>query len=156
MTRRDRLGLRGVVASDDHRADDATLLKQATGGSAAIGQDAWGFVAALARLESTLLARGHGSTVSVWCAGAGGVAEPLTIGLLLEALDFRADVLATDVDVDAVNDDRPLPAWRIGRLPRVLRRRLRATPEGFVADGGSGRLRSVHGDLRDGPAAGRF
>ncbi len=42
--------------------------------------------------------------LSVWCAGAGGCAEPATVVLLAHAAGVDVDVIATDISHDAVDD----------------------------------------------------
>lgn len=156
--RRDRLGLRGPGTDDDLAlADDATLLVRATNGSVDVGDNAWGIVAALSRLESVLAHRDLDAPVTVWCAGAGGLAEPLTVAMLVSALGLQAEVLATDLCPLAAADGGPLPAWRLGRVPRDLRALLEPGPAGFVVGPLlRGQIRGVVGDLRDGAPAGAF
>ena len=156
VRRRDRLGLRGPV-NDHDNDDDTTLLLRATSGSSDVGDNAWGLVAALSRLEAKLAHRDPAIAVRVWCAGAGGVAEPLTVAMLVSALGLRAEIVGTDLCPDAAAEAGPLPAWRLGRVPRDLRALVEPGPSGFVwGPRVRGQWRGAVGDLRDGAPAGAF
>lgn len=156
-TRRDRLGLRGGFGTDDHVADDATLLVRATTGSAGAGEKAWGIVAAVAYLESALADHDIDEPVRVWCAGSGGIAEPLTAALFVEAIGRHADVVATDLSPLAAADRGPLSAAQIAWLPRSVRSALAPGPDGFVVgETRNMRIRGVQGDLRAGSPADVF
>lgn len=155
--RRARLGLRGPATNDDVSTDDATLLLRATSGSADVGHGGWGVVAALARLEPVIAARDLDAPVSVWCAGAGGIAEPLTVAMLVAALGLRAEILSTDLCPRGAADTGPLPAWRLGRLARDLRALVEPGPAGFVVGPLlRGQFRGVVQDLRGGAPVGPF
>jgi hypothetical protein len=153
---RERLGLRpyGVDVDVDAGSDDGELLHVATRGDDRVFRGAAGLVRALAAVA----ARRPGAPLSVWCAGAGGAAEPLTVLLLGRAGGLDVDVIATDVGSGAVDDARAL-ALAAARLAHV--------PRSFVGTGVrggrhvvdvdlAGALRVASGDLRHDAPCGPF
>lgn len=113
--------------------------------------------AALAQALNGLVRLGR--PLRIWCAGAGGPGEPLTVLLLAAAAGLDVDVVATDVDGGAI------AVMRAGRVPGRLLRLPRAMTAGRLVaeiDGHrpgpvmAARLRVAEGDLRAVPAGGPF
>ncbi|MDP2342815.1 MAG: CheR family methyltransferase [Deltaproteobacteria bacterium] len=151
---RTRLGLRphgeGLEAGlQDAGDDDGVLLHLATRGEDVLLRGSAGLVNGLHSASS----RRGPQPLLVWCAGAGGLAEPLSVLLLARAAGLDVDVVASDVAVEACEDARQtwLPARRIATVPALLRPWFSASPAsgGHVVDGGLLRhLRVARGDLR--------
>jgi SAM-dependent methyltransferase len=91
----------------------------------------------------------------VWCAGAGGLAEPLTVLLRADAAGVDVDLIATDADADIRTGI--VPGRRLA-LPRsVTTRRLVGDVAGHRPVAAlAARLRSAVGDVREVPAGGPF
>lgn len=121
---RTRLGLRthndAIEASlRDAAVDDSALLHLATRGDDVV----LGGAAGLANGLHAATERRGPHPLLAWCAGAGGLAEPLSLLLLAHAAGVDVDVVASDVAVPACDDARltVLAARRVATLPAVLR-----------------------------------
>ncbi len=166
---RARLGLRhhGVDVEADllqrdggaQARDDGALLHLATRGDDALLRGAAGLVKALEAARD----RARHRPLLVWSAGAGGLAEPLTLLLLARAGDVDIDVVASDVADDACNDARAavVSGLRVAWLPRALASCFAPANDGH-GDGHAvdatltARLRVARGDLRAHSPAGPF
>jgi hypothetical protein len=103
--------------------------------------------------------RQHARPLTVWCAGAGGLAEPLTVALLAHASACDVDIVATDIAPAALRDIRhgAIAGSRL-RLPRsIINGRLTADDDGHrpvraIADS----IRCAQGDVRDVPGGQPF
>lgn len=159
---RTRLGLRPhsveverSLAGSVVENDDGALLHLATGSDDRVLRGAAGLVAGLGAATQGK----RGRRFSAWCAGAGGLAEPLSLLMLAAASDIDIDVLASDVSLVACADARRqrLPARRLADVPGGLQRWLTPAAGGFDVDSGLlACLRVAHGDLRLAPPPGPF
>ena len=134
------------------RGDDVII--RATAGESPLGHGAASLAMALDEQR-----RLHDRPLTIWCAGAGGLAEPLTVALLANAAAIDAEVVATDIAASAVRNIRhgSIPGWRL-RLPRAI------TQDRLVVDDDGHRpgrhatatIRCAEGDLRDIPGGHPF
>jgi len=114
----------------DSASDEAArLIERVTIKVSRFYRNAAAFDVVAERLLPELAAR-HGA-LSLWSAGCGRGEEAWTFALLLEALGLEGDVLATDLDDDALAAARvgEYPASAVAELPARLRDRYLA-PEG--------------------------
>ena len=160
---RTRLGLRPhgvdvearlIDRSADGTLDDGALLHLATRGDDVVLRGSAGLITALS------IARGRRQTpLQVWCAGAGGLAEPLSLLVLAAAAGIDVDVVASDVAADACEDARAthVVGHRVALLPGRLARFFTTGTRGHDIDVGLlRRLRVAHGDLRVHAPSGPF
>ncbi len=173
---RSRLGLRphgGDAEAPLLGDDDGALLHLATRGDDVVLRGAAGLVTGLElarqRAHGTSSVAGPkggssagahvGRPLLAWCAGAGGLGEPLSLLLLARAGGLDIDVVASDVAAAACDDARApeLSGQRVATLPRLLARALSPTRRGHAVDPGLlAHLRVARGDLRLHTPAGPF
>jgi chemotaxis protein methyltransferase CheR len=105
----------------------------------------------------------NGATVRMWSAGCAQGEEPYTLAMLCDILGIstRADILATDIDTDALTQAKAGGPYTLAHVrktpPEFLRHYIEETPNGyFVRDAIRRRVRFARHDLITGPIGRQF